>query len=211
MCFRFDFVVEARLDKAEAVMLDVFGGKGTAARAVLGRRGDALLAPFIVHIWLDEEGDEVPADFVEEHLAPKYAKAGGAGYVDKNLGPEHYRALKRLAPEAFGNWHDRCLRMHERARTLVLARPDLAERKKAALEHARAEDVVRHAQWRSRIQSLDGPELQAETVQFQLEQWLNDALYEGIADPCLKTDVAGVTFLCDRPVSVLDALMGSGE
>lgn len=211
MCFRFDFLVETRLDKAEAVMTSALGDKGASTRAVLGRRGDALLAPFIVHIWLDEEGDELPADFVEEHLAPKYAKAGAAGYIDKNLGPEHYRALKRLAPELFGNWHDRCLRMHERARTLVLARPDLAQRKKAALERARAEDEVRHAQWRSRVQSLDGPELQAETVQFQLEQWLNDALYEGIANPSLITDVSGVSFLSDRPVSVLDALMGSGE
>lgn len=211
MCFRFDFLVEARLDKAEAVMVEALGDKGAAARAVLARRGDALLAPFIVHIWLDEEGDELPADFVEETLAPEYAKEGGSGYIDKNLGPEHYRALKRLAPDVFGNWHERCLRMHDRARALVLARPDLAERKKAALERARAEDEVRHAQWRSRIQSLDGPELQAETVQFQLEQWLNDALYGGIADPELKTDVAGVTFLCDRPVSVLEALMGSGE
>lgn len=211
MCFRFDFLVETCLDAAETVMLDTFGDQGAAARAVLGRRGDALLAPFIVRIWLDEEGDEVPADFVEENLAPNYAKAGGVGYIDKNLGLEHYRALRRLAPEFFGNWHDRCLRMHERARVLVLARPDLAQRKKAALEHARAEDEVRHAQWRSRVQSLDGPELQSETVQFQLEQWLNDALYEGIANPSLITDVSGVSFLSDRPVSVLDALMGSGE
>jgi len=211
MCFRFDFLVETRLDEAEAVMTSALGDKGAAMRAVLSRRGDALLAPFIVHIWLDEEGDELPADFVEEHLAPKYAKAGAAGYIDKNLGPEHYRALQRLAPEFFGNWHDRCLRMHERARTLVLARPDLAQRKKLAIERARAEDEVRHAQWRSRVQSLDGPALQAETVQFQLEQWLNDALYEGIAIPSLITDVSGVSFLSDRPVSVLDALMGSGE
>jgi len=211
MCFRFDFLVETRLDKAEAVLTSALGDRGAATRAVLGRRGDALLAPFIVHIWLDEEGDELPADFVQEHLAPKYAKVGAAGYIDKNLGQEHYRALKRLAPELFGNWHDRCLRMHERARILVLARPDLAQRKKSALERARAEDQVRHAQWRSRVQSLDGPELQAETVQFQLEQWLNDALYEGIANPSLKTDVSGVSFLSDRPVSVLDALMGSGE
>lgn len=211
MYFRFDFLVEACLDKAEEVMISTFGDKGAAARAVLGRRGDALLAPFIVRIWLDEEGDEVPADFVNAALSPKYAKGGGPGYIDKNLGPEHYRALKRLAPDAFGNWHDRCLRMHERARALVLARPDLFERKKAALDRARAEDTVRHAQWRSRIQALDGPELQMETVQFQLEQWLNDALYEGIAAPDLKTDVAGVTFLSDRPVSVLEALMGSGE
>lgn len=209
-CFRFDFLVEARLDKAEAVLRSMRSENSDATRAVLGRRGDALLAPFIVHIWLDEEGDEIPAEFVDDALAMRYAKEGGAGYVDKNLGIEHFRALKRFAPDDFANWHARCLQMHERARTLVLARPELAARKQAALERARAEDEVRHAQWRSRIQSLVGLEAQSESDQFKWEQRLNDALYEGIANPELKSDVAGVVFLSDRPVSVLDSLMGTG-
>ena len=209
-CFRFDFLVEARLDKAEVVLRSMRSENSEATRAVLGRRGDALLAPFIIHIWLDEEGDEIPAEFVDEALAMRYAKEGGAGYVDKNLGIEHFRALKRFAPDDFGNWHARCLQMHERARALVLARPELAARKQAALERARAEDEVRHAQWRSRIQSLVGVEAQSESDQFKWEQRLNDALYEGIANPELKSDVAGVVFLSDRPVSVLDSLMGAG-
>jgi ATP-dependent helicase HepA len=210
MCFRFAFLIETRLDKAETVLRTMQGANSVATRAVLNRRGDALLTPFIVHIWLDEEGDEIPVDLVEEALDLPYAKEGGAGYTDKNLGPEHFRALKRFAPDNFGNWHARSLHMHERARALVLARPELAARKNAALKRAQAEDEVRHAQWRSRIQSLTGVEAQSETEQFTFEQRLNDALYTGIANPELKSDVAGVVFLCDRPVSVLDSLMGTG-
>lgn len=209
--FRFDFLVETRLTKAEAIMATALGDRAASGRAVLARRGDSLLAPFIIQVWLDEDGDEVAPDFVEGALALEYAKDGGPDYIDKNLGPEHFRALKRLAPEEFGNWHERCLKMHERARALVLAHPRLTERKKAALERARAEDDLRHAQWRSRIRSLAGVEAQAESAQFELEQRLNDALYEGIDGPELKTDLAGVVFLSERPVSVLDALMGNGE
>lgn len=208
MCFRFDFQVEARLDKAEAVLRNMRSENSEVTSAVLGRRGDALLTPFIVHIWLDEDGDEIPTEFVDGALSMAYAKEGNASYIDKNLGIEHFRALKRFAPDNFGNWHARCLQMHERARALVLERPELAARKKAAIERARAEDEVRHAQWRSRIQSLVGVEAQSENTQFEWEQRLNNALYEGIANPELKSDVAGVVLLSGLPVSVLENLMG---
>lgn len=211
MCFRFDFLIETALEKS-AVVLDTHRAGGRiAAQAVLRRRGDALLAPFIIQVWLDEEGDEVAPEAVERLLAPEYNKLGGEGYIDKNLGAEHFRALKRQAPGAFANWHERCLRMNERAHALVLARPELGALKRAALARARAEDDVRHAQMRTRIRSLDGAEAEAESAEFELEQRLNDALYEGIANPVVKVDVAGVIFLAEQPVSVLDALMGAGR
>jgi ATP-dependent helicase HepA len=211
MCFRFDFLIEASLDKSAAVLAAHLGIGSMARRAVLSRRGDALLAPFIMQVWLDEEGDEVAPEVVDRLLAPQYNKAGGDGYIDKNLGSEHFRALKRQAPNAFANWHERCLRMNERAHSLVLARPELEAFKRAALKRARAEDEVRHAQMRTRIRSLDGAEAEAESAGFELEQRLNEALYEGIINPVVKVDVAGVVFLAEQPVSVLDALMGSGR
>lgn len=211
MCFRFDFLVETRLTKAKEIVTTALADRGASTHAVLARRGDSLFAPFLIQIWLDEDGDELPLDFVAETLAMKYAKDGGPNYIDKNLGGEHFRALKRLAPEEFANWHERCARMHERARSLVLARPELIARKSAALERARAEDDVRHAQWRSRIRTLTGSEAHAENVQFDLERRLNDALYEGIANPELKTDLSGVVFISEQPVTVLSALMGSAE
>lgn len=212
MCFRLDFLVETRLTKAEAVLVTKLGAdRAATSRAVLARRGDALLAPFIIHIWLDEDGEELTSEFVERFLAPKYAKEGGPGYIDKNLGPEHFRALNRYLPDAFGNWNERCLRMHDRARALVLARPELAARKNKALARAHAQDDVRYAQLRTRIQSLSGTEAQVESAQLDLEQRLNDALYEGIAGPELKVDVAGVMFLSEQPVSVIEAHMENGR
>ncbi|MGF6116378.1 ATP-dependent helicase HepA [Janthinobacterium lividum] len=211
MCFRFDFLIEVALDKSEAVLASHLGIGRMATRAVLSRRGDALLAPIIMQVWLDEEGDEVAPEAVERLLAPQYNKVGSDGYIDKNLGAEHFRALKRHAPHALGNWQERCLRMSARAHALVLARPELEALKRAALTRARAEDDVRHAQMRTRIRSLAGAEAQAESAGFELEQRLNEALYEGIINPLVKVDVAGVVFLAEQPVSVLDALMGSGR
>jgi ATP-dependent helicase HepA len=208
MCFRLDFLVETRLTKAEAVLAKRFGpDRAAASCAVLARRGDTLLAPFIICIWLDEDGDELMPEFIARFLAPKYAKEGGVGYIDKNLGSEHFGPLKRILPEAFGNWNERCLRMHDQARALVQARPELAMRKKVALARAHAQDDVRYAQLHTRIQSLSGTEAEVERAQLELEQRLNDALYEGIVEPELKVDIAGVVFLSEQPVSVIEAHM----
>ena len=207
MCFRFDFLIEVALDKSAAVLAAHLGSGGMAAQAVLSRRGDALLAPFIIRVWLDEEGDEVESEAVVRLLAPVYNKLGCDDYIDKNLGAEHFHALKRQAPDTFANWHERCLRMNKRAHSLVLARPELAVLQHAALTRARAEDDVRHAQMRTRIRSLNGAEAEVESAEFELEQRLNDALYEGITNPVVRVDVTGVVFLAEQTVSVLDALM----
>lgn len=211
MYFRFDFLVETALTNAEAVMKLHLEGREGAAKSVLARRGDALFAPFIIQIWLDEDGDKVEQDQVERFLAPGYAKDGGVGYIDKNLGSEHFRALKRQDPDSFANWRERCFRMNECAHTLVLTQNELATRKTSALSRARAEDEVRHAQIYTRIQSLRGAEAEAEIAEFELERHLNDALYEGILNPSVKVDVAGVVFLTEQPISVLDAYIGVGQ
>ncbi|WP_343653098.1 protein DpdE [Herbaspirillum sp.] len=210
MCFRFDFVVEARLSDAEKALAD-YESKGAMqlSRAALARRGDALLRPFIIHVWLDEDGQELAPDFVDQYLSGKYAKDGTPNYVDKNLGGEHFRGLKKMAPDTFANWHERCLRMHDFARQIVLARADLAEKKGNALKQARIEDEIRYAQLRTRIQSLSGREAVAERAQFDLEESLNEALYRGIIDPIVKVDVAGVCFLTSAPVSVLERFVGN--
>lgn len=209
MCFRFDFVIETKLSDAEAVLAGYRGSSSSQlSRAVLARRGDALLRPFIIHVWVDEDGQELAPEFVEQYLLGRYAKDGGPNYIDKNLGLDHFRGLKKFASDAFANWSERCVRMHDSARGIVLARAELAERKHAALKRARMEDEIRYAQLRTRIQSLSGREAAAETAQLGLEESLNEALYKGITDPIVKIDVAGVYFLTGEPVSILERFVG---
>lgn len=207
LCFRFDFVIETRLDEALAVLTTDSGHLSQAARAVLARRGDTLFGPAVMQVWMDEEGDELPQDFIEHFLTPGYAKQGGNGYIDKNLETPYLRAFRKLAPDIFANWEERCERMRDRALAVVMARPELEKRQDRALQRAVAEDEIRYAQLQTRIQSLDGREAQAEARQLALEQALNGALHRGISSPSVQVDVAGVVFLTSEPVSLIERII----
>jgi ATP-dependent helicase HepA len=201
--FRFDFVIETCLDEGITVLTANGVQSIQSAQAVLARRGDTLFCPAVVHVWIDEEGDELPEDFIKRFLMPKYAKNGGDGYIDKNLETPHLRAFRKMAPDVFVNWEERCARMRDRALAIIMARQELMERQRRALERAVAEDEIRYAQLQTRIQSLHGMEAQAESRQLALEQALNAALHRGISSPSVKVDVAGVVFLTSEPVSLI--------
>lgn len=203
LCFRFDFVIESCLDAAVAVLTANQKQSSEAARAVLARRGDSLFGPTVMQVWVDEDGDELSEDFIERFLMPEYAKRGGNGYIDKNLETPYFRAFRRMAPDTFTNWKERCERMRDRALAIMRAKPELKERQRSALDRALAEDEVRYAQLQARIQSLQGREAEAEARQLKLEQALNEAVHRGITSPSVKVDVAGVVFLTSEPVSII--------
>lgn len=204
LCFRFDFVIETRLNEALAILTADCGQSSQAARAALARRGDTLFRPAVMQVWVDEEGDELPQDFIERFLMPEYAKQGGNSYIDKNLETPYLRAFRKMAPDTFANWELLCERMRDRAMAIVMGRPELVDRQHRALERASAEEEIRYAQLQTRIQSLHGREAQVEARQLLLEQALNDALHRGISSPLVKVDVAGVVFLTSEPVSVIE-------
>lgn len=206
-CFRFDFLVETYLDGALEVLAQARNRTNESARSSLARRGDTLFRPTVMQVWLDEEGDELPAEFVERYLAPEYAKDGGDGYVDKNLDASYLAAFRRWSPDTLANWGDRCERMRDKAKAIVKSKPELLERQKDALGRALAEDEIRYAQLRTRIQSLDGREAIAEAEQLALERSLNEALHRGISSPSVRVDVAGAVFLTSEPVSLLEGYL----
>ena len=207
MCFRFDFLIETQLDEAIAVLASHGMGSEQSARSTLARRGDALFSPVVVQVWVDDEGDALDDAFIERFLLPDYAKKGGAGYIDKNLEMPHLRAFRRLAPDTFANWSERCARMRERALSKAMAQEELVQSQQKAVKRALAEDEIRHAQLQTRIQSLQGGEAQAEANQLGLERELGAALLRGISAPSVKVDVAGVVFLTSEPVSSIERLM----
>jgi ATP-dependent helicase HepA len=197
--FRFDFLIETNLGQAEAALAQ-YEMKTATACAAVKRRGDALFAPIIDRIWVDEDGFEAPDDFVFSFLDLPYDKHGrDPRYVDTNLKTARLHALMTAAPDAFANWDVRCGRMREAAMGKILARTSLSEAKKAALARARIEDEIRHAQLRARIQSLSGGEAILERRQLESEQAINAGLYQGIQAPSIKVDVAGVVLLSASP------------
>ena len=204
MCFRFDFLIEARLDEAISVLSSTSVNSEQSSRSVLARRGDALFCPVVIPVWVDEEGDELSQEFINRFLIPVYAKNGGEGYIDKNLEMPHLRSFRRVAPDTFANWSERCNRMRDCALAIVMAREELMHSQRTAVKQALAEDETRYAQLQTRIQSLNGAEAQAESSQLMLERALGEALRRGIATPSVKVDVAGVVFLTSESVSKIE-------
>jgi ATP-dependent helicase HepA len=207
MYFRFDFLIETQLDEAIAVLASHGMGSEQSARSTLARRGDALFGPVVVQVWIDEEGDEPDDAFMERFLRPNYAKKSGEGYIDKNLEMPHLRAFRRLVPDTFANWSERCARMRERALSKAVAQEELVQSQQKSVKRSLAEDEIRHAQLQTRIQSLQGSEAEAEANQLDLERELSAALLRGISAPSVKVDVAGVVFLTSEPVSSIERLM----
>lgn len=210
-CFRFDFLIETNLDDALEVLAQARNHTKESARSSLARRGDTLFRPTVIQVWLDEDGDELPAEFVERYLAPKYARDGGDDYFDKNLGASYLTAFRRWSPDILANWGIRCERMRDNAKAIVTSKPELLDRQKDSLRRASAEDEIRYAQLRTRIQSLDGREAVAEAEQLALESSINEALHRGISSPSIRVDVAGAVFLTSEPVSLLEGFLRVNE
>lgn len=200
ICFRFDFLIESRLDDAANVLKDSSLKNNQSARSAISRRGDALFPPCVEHVWINEEGEELDQAFIEKYLSQPYAKEEVVGhYIDKNIKSYRFLILKKMMPDKFANWNHFCARLRNKAFSILDQRKEIAERKYTAIKRAQVEDEVRHAQLMARIQHLQGKEAESEKAQLELEKKINNALYRGIQEPSIKVDVAGVVFLSNQP------------
>lgn len=207
MYFRFDFLIETCLDEAQEVLEEERNCLGQLGHSSLARRGDTLFRPTVFQVWLDEDGDELPEDFIERYLAPEYSKHGNGDYIDKNLDSSYLDACKRWMPDTLNNWQERCERMRDKAKVIVQTKPGLIAQQQDALERAASENEIRYAQIRTRIQAMKDKERDVERAQLALEEKLNMSLRNGISAPSIRVDVAGVIFLTTEPVPVLDEYM----
>ena len=205
MCFRFDFLIESRLDDAVTVLENSSLRDNNSAHSILARRGDALFPPSVAHVWLDEEGEELEQEIVDKLLVMPYEKKGVTGhYIDTNLKLRRFLSLIKALPDNFANWGERCRRMRDQALSILLLRQELLNKKKAAIKRAQSEDEIRFAQLETRIRHLDGKEAESERAQLALEIKINEALYNGIRTPSIKVDVVGVVFLSSQPFSSIE-------
>lgn len=196
MYFRFDFLIETNMEKVDAVLSKSAITLDETSQSAITRRGDALFAPQVVRIWINEEGEEPSTNFIKEYLLPCYDKIGkNRSYIDTNLKSLRLRSLMDRAPDIFSNWNARCIRMRDQAKEILVGRVSLAENIATAIKRARIEDEVRAAQLLTRVRLLEGVEAESERMQLSIEEKLNHALYNGIQDPSIKVDVAGVVIL----------------
>jgi len=205
--FRFDFLIETHLDEALSVLAQEGFSSRESVQSALSRRGDALFCPTFLQVWVDEEGDELPQEFIERYLVLTYSREGKEDYIDKNLDIRHLNALRMWSPDFFKNWNERCERLRDKAEIIVKSSTSFLERQRDSLERAMVEDEVRYAQLRARIQFVEGREANSEVGQLSLERSLNEALHYGIQNPSIKVDVAGVVFLTSEPVSIIESYL----
>jgi ATP-dependent helicase HepA len=206
--FRFDFLVEIDLTEAERCLQQAGLLQSAAARAAMRRRGDGLLPPAAVRVWVADSGEHVDPQLVAGCLSLPYSRdPATATHGDTNLSAARLHALSQSLPEIFGAWPERCARGSQRAHALVVANADLRNRQAEALRSANQEGASRMAQLAARIHSLEGVEAEKEQAALKLETALNEALLSGITQPSIKLDVAGFVTLSREPPAAL-ALVG---
>jgi ATP-dependent helicase HepA len=200
MFFRFDFLIETEIKYAKVVLKNSeTTNTNTGISAVL-RRGDALYAPRVIQIWVDEDGHKVSQYFIEKYLNKPYDKHSKNGdYTDKNLKSLRFISLMRNQPDFFINWYERCVNNRNKANDYLLDDQYFEQEKITAIDLARKDDEIRFAQLETRIQALEGIQAEYELKQLQFEKELNEALYKGIARPSIRVDVAGVVILANGP------------
>ena len=196
--FCFDFLIETYLADAFKILDASFLANTKTAQSALVRRGDALFAPSLTRVWIDEDGEESDKAFVQTYLECPYVReevAQKEGYFDKNLNVGRLSQLEEALPNYFIGWRERCTHMLQRARTILVQSNEFREKQQEAIERARIQDEIRYAQLDTRINILHGMESETEHKQLLIEKNLNESLYEGINNPSIKLDVVGAVFL----------------
>jgi ATP-dependent helicase HepA len=190
--FRFDFLIETRLDEVERCLKD--GGilQSAAARAGVRRRADGFFAPRTSRVWLSEDGEPADGKSVNHFLDLTYSKAPLTnGYVDTNLGSAKLHRLMEFLPETFVSWSDRCARLREIAFGFMLEHPELCSSQSTSISDVIRESTLRNAQREARIRTLTGVEANEEQANLRMEIAIDEALQSGIRTPSVKLDVMG--------------------
>jgi ATP-dependent helicase HepA len=198
--FRFDFLIEADLSEADVLLEQPGMHTSDAARAAMKRRGDTLLSPQVMTLWLTEDGERADPALVETILSLPYLRETiDNSYVDTNLNAERLLHLTKSLPDLFQAWPQRCDGLRRRALELLHADTDLLSKKEHAIRQARRHSGIRLAQLSARTQSLSGSEAMTEQRHLELERALSEALLHGIDRPLIRLDVMGFIILSAQP------------
>jgi ATP-dependent helicase HepA len=190
LAFRFDFLIEGRIDAA----LDALPGGSGITRQVVRRLADRLLPPEFLTVWIDESGELLtdPArlgTFAEPYLGGRVEVYG----TDFNLNPDAWQAIEPLFPAS--DWQSR-VRHARGAADRVLDRhlhafTQLADR----VRRARVEADTRRSQAQSRVAFLPLDEAEIERRRAADDERLWAALVAGVERPSVRLDALGAVFV----------------
>ncbi|WP_437763396.1 protein DpdE [Sorangium sp. So ce281] len=185
--FRFDFVVEADVSLARAVL----AGTDSAPEA-LRRRADETFPVEYRSIWLDVMLAEVRDPRVLDHLERPY-QALTKGGRDLNLRPDRWSAVDAAVPVT--DWGELCVRARTAAERALRGTPGFVERCQTAAARVRVAGVAVEDQLHSRIARLSGAARASEEAAIELERQLIRALAAGVTTPLVRLDAVGAVYL----------------
>jgi ATP-dependent helicase HepA len=193
--FRFDFVAEADLSQAGA-LLESF----QAAPEALRRRAQAAFPMTYRTVWLDSDLYEVRDESLLAILEMPYSRKPRAdGSSDVNIRLERWALVDAMVP--VGDWGDLCHRARTTAESLIRHDPEFRERCRRHADQALGQGRQVHDSLKSRIARLSGPVRTSEQKIASLELNLSEVLSRGIQAPSLRADSAGAIFLASRPLN----------
>jgi ATP-dependent helicase HepA len=193
--FRFDFVIEADLSQAQA-LLEPFQSSPEALR----RRIQSAFPVTYRTVWLDSDLAEVQEESLIALLGMPYSRRPRPdGTSDVNIRLERWGIVDALLP--VGDWGDLCARAHGTAESLIQNDPEFRERRHTHATNMLDEGRNGYESLKSRIARLSGPVRDSEEKMAALELRLCEALASGIEAPSLRTDSAGAIFLASQPLN----------
>lgn len=195
--FRFDYLVEASVDKVATTWRHA-GTQDAETMRALHRRADGHLPPEFVSVWVSPDGktsDEVP-----EALAESYRKDREPGRGrDFNLNPQRWQLL-HMQPDLpwLAAWAQHCQAARQCAQSFVMSLPRVQARIATALNKMQRLHKMRQAQLANRLTRLHGAARQTEERDRDAEAHSYGWLVEAISTPALRLDVVGAIFLSSQ-------------
>ncbi len=188
--FRFDFIVEANVQKA----VEALAGYEYITEEAARLRADGLFVPLMKSVWVSEQGEAVDDDDIGELLELPYEQEGTNRYGrDYNLNAERWERIEQLVDRH--SWEETCQKVRDNAEKLLADEVSLRQRCKQCAQQAqqRHEQTITRLRTRAESAGVAGRDLHLK--QLELEEELTSAIKEGIQSPSIRLDAIGAIFL----------------
>jgi len=192
VAFRFDYLIEARIDNALAAV----PSGSEATRQSMRRFADRLLLPDFFTIWVTDRGELISDPSELAAFEEPYQKGIMTQGIDRNLNPDNWRTIEPFFPP--GDWGE--ITKHAKSaadrglQRLLHSSIRLTER----VDLARSEAEVRQSQFQSRVAFLPPGEREIELKRAEEDVRLWAALIDGIAKPAVHLEALGAVFLSNE-------------
>lgn len=187
--FRFDFIVEADVEPARAVVRESNG-----AVEALRHLADAAFPPMSQTVWVDADCNPVTSSGWLEKLELEYDKRR-----DTNLRLDRWSRADAICP--VHDWKGLCEKVREAAFAALWDETTRTARTRA-VQKLEEKATAHRVQWQSRVARMPpGPARVADDRTAKYTAALDERLLRGIREPCVRVDSVGAVYLSGMMLS----------